>query len=167
LFIKWPNDILCQDKKLAGILMQVLPFKETPEIISNEINPDAPDKLFILGIGINVNPSQSNIDETNNKRTSLNEFNSFKIEDLHPLAHSLAEFLFERAFNIPRETEKIHLYFEQCLWRFAENVTVQLNIPTPEIRQALFKGVDSSGRAILEIDGHELSFQHGDARILY
>jgi BirA family biotin operon repressor/biotin-[acetyl-CoA-carboxylase] ligase len=167
LFIKWPNDLLCQDKKLAGILMQVLPFQEAPEIISNKINKENHDKLFILGIGININPTETENSENTEKRISLNQINQFKIEDLHQFAHSLAEFLFERALNIPRETEKIHLYFEQCLWRFSELVNVQISIPNPKIHEAIFKGVDQNGRAILEIDGEILAFQHGDARILY
>jgi BirA family biotin operon repressor/biotin-[acetyl-CoA-carboxylase] ligase len=167
LFIKWPNDLLCQDKKLSGILMQVLPFQEAPEIISNKINSENHDKLFILGIGININPTETENSENTEKRISLNQINQFKIEDLHQFAHSLAEFLFERALNIPRETEKIHLYFEQCLWRFSELVNVQISIPNPKIHEAIFKGVDQNGRAILEIDGEILAFQHGDARILY
>jgi len=167
LFIKWPNDLLCQDKKLAGILMQVLPFQEAPEIISNKINKENHDKLFILGSGININPTESENAENIEKRISLNQINSFKIEDLHQFGQSLAEFIFERALNIPRETEKIHHYFEQSLWRFSELVNVQISTPNAKIHEAIFKGVDQNGRAILEIDGEILAFQHGDARILY
>ena len=167
LFIKWPNDLLCQDKKLAGLLMQVIPFQEAPEIISTNIHSETHDKLFIIGIGINLNPSATNNSEIDEKRISLHQINSYKLEDLHQFAHSLAEFIFERALNIPRETEKIHQYFEQCLWRFSENVDVQISMPNSKVHQALFKGVDHAGRAVLEIDGEILAFQHGDARIIY
>ena len=40
--IKWPNDIHCSGKKVAGILME-----------SRNLNPE--DPVFVAGIGINLN----------------------------------------------------------------------------------------------------------------
>jgi len=167
VYIKWPNDLICQDKKLAGILMQVLPFQEIPELISNHNQNKTHDKLFIVGIGININPSTSENPNISQRQNSLNQINSFELTDLHHFGQSLAEFVFERALNVPQETEKIHHFFNQCLWRLHENVNVQISIPSPVIRQATLNGVDENGRAVLEIDGENLAFQHGDARIIY
>ena len=167
IYIKWPNDLICNDRKLAGILMQVLPFQEVPELISNHNQNKTHDKLFIVGIGININPSTIDKPEVNSKQISLNQINSFETNDLHALAHSLADFIFERALNIPRETQTIHRFFEQCLWRLHENVHVQISMPSPHVYPAKLKGVDENGRVILEMEGEILSFQHGDARLMY
>jgi len=42
LTIKWPNDIFCKDRKLAGILAEMKPGVNGPEFV-------------VLGIGLNVN----------------------------------------------------------------------------------------------------------------
>lgn len=38
ILVKWPNDVLFEDRKLAGILVEALPY----------------DNVFIVGIGINL-----------------------------------------------------------------------------------------------------------------
>ncbi|MBK8984030.1 MAG: biotin--[acetyl-CoA-carboxylase] ligase [Ignavibacteria bacterium] len=40
--LKWPNDLLLNDKKLSGILLEIK-------------NPEFPVKTFIIGCGVNVN----------------------------------------------------------------------------------------------------------------
>ena len=57
-FIKWPNDILINDKKVCGILLESISSKHINDII--------------IGIGINVNTTFFN-DELNNKATSLKQ----------------------------------------------------------------------------------------------
>lgn len=52
LQIKWPNDIICKNKKLAGILCERV------------------NEYTVIGVGINVN-SKSFADEIKNKATSL------------------------------------------------------------------------------------------------
>ncbi len=46
LQIKWPNDLLCNSRKLAGILSEMKPGAETPEFV-------------IVGVGLNVNAQVS------------------------------------------------------------------------------------------------------------
>jgi BirA family transcriptional regulator, biotin operon repressor / biotin---[acetyl-CoA-carboxylase] ligase len=55
--IKWPNDIILKDKKLAGILSEI------------QIKNDLAD--IFLGIGINVNAPQDFLDKIDQKATSL------------------------------------------------------------------------------------------------
>jgi BirA family transcriptional regulator, biotin operon repressor / biotin---[acetyl-CoA-carboxylase] ligase len=57
--LKWPNDILLKDKKLAGILCETTRH-------SNLIH-------FIVGIGINVNMSAETLNKITQKATSLSE----------------------------------------------------------------------------------------------
>ena len=57
LFLKWPNDILLNGKKISGILTDV---KDLRSVV----------KKFIIGAGINVNCNEFS-DEVKNKATSL------------------------------------------------------------------------------------------------
>ena len=57
--LKWPNDILLKDKKLAGILCETTKH-------SNLIH-------FIVGIGVNVNMSPETLNTITQKATSLSE----------------------------------------------------------------------------------------------
>ena len=55
--IKWPNDILVRDKKIAGILCETIDLDETFGVI--------------LGAGINVNMSKKTLDQIDRVATSL------------------------------------------------------------------------------------------------
>lgn len=57
--IKWPNDVLLEGKKIAGLLVQT-------SVHSNKL------KGVVLGVGVNLNSSQSEIDQIDQKATSLN-----------------------------------------------------------------------------------------------
>lgn len=57
--IKWPNDVLVRDKKIAGILSQVSIQGST-------------FKGFVLGIGVNLNLAQRDLDKINQPATALN-----------------------------------------------------------------------------------------------
>ena len=166
VYIKWPNDIMCRDKKLAGILMQVIPFQEPPEIQLN-INQSQFDKLFVVGLGLNLEPSQNTNPEIQDKIISLQEVNHSKIEDQHILAQSLAGFLFDRGMNLPIQKSKVHEYYECCLWQLSETVVAQISIPQSQLLNAKLIGVDESGRVLLKIEEEIMAFQHGDARIMY
>ena len=81
-FLKWPNDILINGNKLAGILL---------ENFSNKTNQD----LLNIGIGININNSPKNVDYGT---TFL------KKENVNTSAKSLLFCL----FNFLSENEKIY-----------------------------------------------------------
>ena len=68
--IKWPNDLLIGDKKLGGILCEVIKTKEHYEII--------------LGIGLNVNMAREDLDKLGQAATSLaaEKGQSFKIAEI-------------------------------------------------------------------------------------
>ena len=55
--IKWPNDILLSGKKLAGVLCEITTTQKSVEVV--------------LGIGLNVNMRQEQLDEIDQIATSL------------------------------------------------------------------------------------------------
>lgn len=59
LWIKWPNDVYCKDRKLAGVLC---------EAVSDTQNHS---RGVIIGIGINVNMTKEQLDRIDRPATSL------------------------------------------------------------------------------------------------
>ena len=55
--IKWPNDILLNEKKICGVLCEITPLSE--------------DLLVILGFGLNVNMNQTDCNSVDQPTTSL------------------------------------------------------------------------------------------------
>lgn len=74
--IKWPNDILVHQKKISGILVETLPFKEK--------------KGVIVGIGLNVNMTKETLDSISPPATSLKE-ETKKTWDVHKVLLLLLE----------------------------------------------------------------------------
>lgn len=70
LSLKWPNDIMLNDKKLGGILSELIDINDSP-------------KKFIIGIGINVN-QELFPQEISGKAISLKNYynRNFSIDDI-------------------------------------------------------------------------------------
>lgn len=82
--IKWPNDILLNQKKLAGILCETEFEKKWVKII--------------LGVGVNLNMKQADLDQINQPATSL------QIEAGHPIDRN--QFLLRLQKRFTRELER-------------------------------------------------------------
>ena len=66
--IKWPNDIIINDKKICGILVEMNSEKN----ISDNISGDSKINYVIVGIGINVNSNTEDFpEELRNTATSI------------------------------------------------------------------------------------------------
>lgn len=144
--IKWPNDIIVQNKKVAGILIE-----------KKKINHE---NYFIIGIGINI--LQEKFNEISNagslltqtgERFNLNEFT----ENFHL-------FLIEKLKNIPNEN-KILAQFNSTLFRKDEISVFELN----NVRQnGIIKNSDENGRLWVELEEDGLqSFYHKEIKLLY
>jgi len=88
-FIKWPNDVIVNNKKIAGILAQT-------SIKGNNFQG------MVLGIGINLNFEQSEMDGIDRPATSLNLILGEKI-DRDKFLKKLLEKFFEGYDNFLRE----------------------------------------------------------------
>lgn len=98
--IKWPNDILINGKKLCGILCEMILKKK--EIHS-----------IIVGIGINVNLEQSDIDsEIKDKTISIKMYNNEKIEREKIIAYIFNNF--ERYYNELKDYNTIKSTLDIC-----------------------------------------------------
>ena len=135
--LKWPNDIILNDKKLGGILIE------------------ANKKATVIGIGINVNEKLDELNnEIKNQSISLNIYNQalIKIETL--LAHVLNQF---EAYCNQNKTEIINDWLEHCIHI---NKEIKFN-NNNAIITATFKGIGENGEGIIDVNGQNTIISGG------
>jgi BirA family biotin operon repressor/biotin-[acetyl-CoA-carboxylase] ligase len=139
--IKWPNDILLEGKKVAGILGEAVSLN---------------DELFgmVLGIGINVDTPQSVLENVGQPATSLSSI----------IQH---EWLFEEILEpmVQRFSDHLQLLSEQGFAPFQPEYEASLAFKGEKIDytdgkrrvQGICKAIDSLGRLRLLVskNGHE------------
>jgi BirA family biotin operon repressor/biotin-[acetyl-CoA-carboxylase] ligase len=140
-FIKWPNDIFVNDKKIAGLL------------IENSIREKKLQKS-IVGIGINANNNCSEIESATSLKEVLNADINLK-ELLSILCQELEKYylLFRNDKKQIQDSYHSYLYKKNCLVKF-----------TKEGNQfsAIVKEVDDFGRLILIEKGVEKVYSVGE-----
>jgi len=140
--IKWPNDLIVRDKKLGGIIM-------------NLVNDNS---ILLIGFGLNLKKIQNTP-----IAISLEEI---QVEaDVHAIAQSLY-YALTQVRSLPVNRLK-HTY-NHLLWSL--NKEVSLNWAEDYGNQSkigIFRGVDEYGRAVIEQDGELKSYQHGQVRLKY
>ena len=128
LYIKWPNDIMSDNKKICGILVENM-------VKQNSI------KESVIGIGLNVNQD-----------TFKNLPNATSIKKIKGVAFNIDELLNDLANNIKKQfidfnQSKIDLIFRQY-----EDVLYRINIPSTfknsegDVFTGFIKGVNNLGR---------------------
>ena len=150
LFIKWPNDILSENKKIGGIL------------IENYFNRNK-IKASVIGVGLNLNQEKF---EKLPKATSLKIITGEKWVSkiiLDALVPILEEYLLMLDF----QDSSILDQYQKKLWR--RNKTVLYNMGG-KLHKGKLKGVDESGMIILQdqekmiskFNNSQISIQYGD-----
>lgn len=144
--IKWPNDIIIQSKKVAGILIE-----------RRKINMQ---NYFLIGIGINV--LQKKFDSISNAGSLLTQ--TGETFDLNRFTENLHSFLIEKLSNIPENDEILNQY-NLNLFRKDEISVFELN----NIRQnGIIKNADENGRIWIELEESGVkSFYHKEIKLLY
>jgi len=140
-FIKWPNDIFVNDKKIAGVL------------IENSIREKKLQKS-IVGIGINANNNCSEIESATSLKEVLNADIGMK-KILLTLCQELEKYylLFKNDKKQIQDLYHSYLYKKDCLVNF-----------TKEGNQfsAIVKEVDDFGQLILIEKGEEKAYSVGE-----
>jgi len=148
LKIKWPNDILAENKKISGILIET--FSK-----NNMIND------IIIGIGVNVNQIDFNnlINATSmslimNKKYDLNILYKLFLEKFKGFSEEVKNInSFETKLNYLK-----NLYGINSLKKFEVN-----NL----IFDAKISGVNKKGELVLEIDGIIKEFNNQEIKLKY
>ena len=144
--LKWPNDILVNGRKLAGILLEINGESNGPSDV-------------IVGIGVNVRLPDSSLQEIDQPVTSLETVLGRAIERNEFVAQLVCELLevyqrfSERGFSA---------FIEQWLdLDVYLNQKINLTLPTGSIT-GINRGVDDSGAIRVEHSGQVYSYQSGE-----
>tara|TARA_B100000003_G_scaffold206801_1_gene223025 strand:+ start:6091 stop:6891 length:801 start_codon:yes stop_codon:yes gene_type:complete len=151
LSIQWPNDIVCSQKKLGGIL------------IESKFTADK-EMYVVVGIGINLTLSDKNKKTIDRKSTSLYEVNNNVTLDnnklcartLESIIHSLQSFENHNYKNIVKEWKNYDPTFNK-------NIQIHYNGEDIEI---VNKGIDLDGSLIGEYNNSSKTFKYNEAKII-
>lgn len=153
LSLKWPNDILYKNKKLGGILI--------------EMSGDPSGYcLSVVGVGINVSMGHCYSESIGQPWVALNDIfieQAIPVIGRNELVSSLLGEL--RLVLSTYQQEGFSAY--RCEWmKFASylNEVVDIYIGN-NIQTGIFRGVDSSGALLLDIDGDERIFHGGEVSL--
>jgi len=152
LFLKWPNDIVTESKKLGGLLMEI-----------TQVNQQ---KFLLLGVGINVNQLdwQNQPKAISLARIQGDAFDRDEVMDA--LLFTLDE--------IWKKMPNLMVDYANCLWKRGQIVNLSVSSPNhsdamePELMSGILQDVDQEGRiVILDADGKLLAFHHGLVRLQF
>jgi BirA family biotin operon repressor/biotin-[acetyl-CoA-carboxylase] ligase len=148
--IKWPNDVFCHGKKMAGVLIEAF-------------NNQEHGSKLIIGIGINVNMSSASQDEITQAWTSV-IMETGKVHNRNTLVSAII-----------RKTQQNLCSFEQTglasflpIWQqydhlYDQEVTLQAGT---QLLSGQVKGVNEQGYLLLRLqDGEVRGFSSGEASI--
>ncbi len=128
-FVKWPNDVAVDHKKIAGILIE---------------NIFSSDKIHsIIGIGLNVNQLTFN----NLCRATSLQQQTMELYDLEKVLELLETNIY---YFINQKNEELWLTYHQYLYKINEKITWKL--PNGTSFLATLKGVTTQGKIVLEKD---------------
>ena len=138
--VQWPNDIVINDKKVAGVLTELLPAGN--------------DKAFpVIGLGANVNQSFLP-EEISNRATSL-RIETGKDHDIQSLAEEILE-------NIKTIPEPVSWASLSERWHRVD-ATKGKRFMTPQGVEMIASRIGDEGELIGQSKGQELSAYAADA----
>lgn len=145
--VKWPNDIILNDKKVCGILIE--------NHRSNQIMHS------IIGIGINVNQTDFNHLP---KASSLKNITDTQY-DIEAILTDLVE-LFQKEYHI-LEQKKFDLIHETYLNNlFRKDKISQFKLDGEEVA-GIIRDVNEAGNLVIEIDHQAREFKHKEIELLF
>jgi BirA family biotin operon repressor/biotin-[acetyl-CoA-carboxylase] ligase len=149
--IKWPNDVLLNGKKIAGILTELSAEK-------NKIN------YLVVGVGINVNQTADDFPlELKGIATSLRRVNRKKTNRVELLQTFLIRF--EKEYL--KYCEKKHLSSLKAINEYSSLLgkPVQL-MRGRKIIKGIAKNIDKSGALILDVDRKNVVINSGEVTVI-
>ena len=149
-YIKWPNDVYVDHRKISGILCECSTRGSSIEGV-------------IAGIGVNINLEQKEIDSIEQPAASL-KFLSGVHYDVKKLIRELADSL-EKYYAVYLRSPEV-LFAEWKGRNYIIGRNISLSDPTGNIRNLFIRDIAESGELIAEEDGVLCRFHCGDVTIL-
>ncbi|PHR47394.1 MAG: biotin--[acetyl-CoA-carboxylase] ligase [Fluviicola sp.] len=143
--IKWPNDILVNQNKIAGILIE---------------SQFSGNKMYsIIGVGLNVNQTYFE----SSKSTSLS-IETNKNLNIKSLLFEYISFFNESLDEYLKHGEKhVHNLFDQQLWFKGTETQFIFN---DKIFNGIIKNTDTNGQIRIEVDGALRLFKNGEIKYI-
>lgn len=148
LFVKWPNDIILNGKKLGGVLIE-------NTIVGNNL------KNSIIGIGINVNQTEfKSLEHATSLKLEIKE--ESKLEDLLPQLCSAieSEFLKLKRGNYAEIIES----YNEVLFKNGETFHYSKN---GNEMNGYLKGVNELGQLIVDVEEETFKYNFGEIKWRY
>lgn len=139
--LKWPNDLVVGDKKLAGLLAEVVTTSEGLAVV--------------VGLGLNLTDNPSDVASTNVLEATGLTLSARGLVDI------LLEELEWRYWQVQDDDgrDELRREYEGALVTVGQRVRVER---TNDVVVGEARGVDECGRLILDVDGQEMVFSTGD-----
>lgn len=143
--VKWPNDLIISDKKIAGILVE-----------KKKMNGEW---FFVVGIGLNVLQK----DFTNYPQAGSLYTQTHEIFDLKTVVEKLHQDFISSVLNFKNEEEILNL--------FNENLYRKNKISVFEIggvrQNGIIREALPSGELLIELEDGKRKFYHKEIKLLY
>lgn len=142
--LKWPNDVLADGAKLAGIMLEVQPLPDTR-------------KAIVIGFGVNVVAAPPDLPYP---ATALRAFNGAL--DAQAVFEALAEHWVEcyALWNNGAGTKEILAGWREFATGMGTEVAVKRN---SDVIRGVFETIDDAGRLIVrDAEGHRTAIAAGD-----
>jgi len=148
--IKWPNDILVDNLKIGGLLLENIIEKEKI-------------KFTIVGIGINVNQTKFENLENVTSFSMLTGDPERREEIMNEISNKL-----EENYNrlLDGELSFLKNRFEQNMRGFEKNISF-VDPQSGEKSEGKILGVSEEGKLIINTKNSTLYFENGSAQIIY
>lgn len=150
VFVKWSNDIIVSDKKIAGIL------------IENSLTFSAVTST-VIGIGVNVN--QEIFGENLAQATSVSLQNNGQKFDLNELLRFLSASLEKYYFQLrQKQFTQLKETYIKALWRFNELTLFKRN---EQVFEAKISDITQEGKLCLDIGEKREAFSFKEIAFVY
>ena len=145
--IKWPNDVLVDGKKIAGIL-------------SETVMQGHNFKGLVLGAGINLNAKSDDLKQITDKEVTALNLEIGQFVDKHIFLDKLMNRFFE---NYDKFLEQGFVMIEQDYIKRACFLGKEISVKDfNNTISGLAKSINSAGEIILERDGNDITVTIGD-----
>jgi BirA family biotin operon repressor/biotin-[acetyl-CoA-carboxylase] ligase len=148
--LKWPNDILHKDKKLAGLLLEVAGEQSGPSNV-------------VIGIGLNIKLSQADAELIDQPWTDLKSIPGSESLSRNRIVAGLVDNLFE----MMGQFEKEGLAPLRDLWRqhdLYDGMSIKLQLGNRQI-SGVHRGIDDSGALLVETEEGIKAYHGGEVSL--
>jgi BirA family biotin operon repressor/biotin-[acetyl-CoA-carboxylase] ligase len=148
--LKWPNDILYKDQKLAGLLLEVAGEQSGPSNV-------------VVGIGLNINLSPTDAESIDQPWIDLKNIQGGESISRNRIVAGLVDNLFE----LMGRFEKEGLMSLRGMWRqydLYDGKSIQLQLGNRQI-YGVHRGIDESGALLVETEEGIKAYHGGEVSL--